>query len=224
MSKMPFQNIALPPKAKKRPVTDTRHGMSRTDDYSWLRADNWQAVFRDPTILDPEIRSYLETENVYQTSMMADTDDLQKTLFSEMRGRIKEDDASIPSKDGPFAYGVSFVTGGQYPRYFRTPRDGGEQSIILDGDLEGKGKDYFSLGGVGHSHDHKLLLWAYDAAGSEYYTILVRDLSTGIDQPDRIENTGGGGAFDADAKGVFYTVLDEKSSPDCDPIPWSWNR
>ena len=213
MPKNLFASTAVPPVAEKRAVSDTRHGITRTDDYAWLRADNWQAVFRDPSVLDPAIRTYLEAENAYQTRLMADTVDLQKALFSEMKGRIKEDDASVPSKDGPYAYGVSYVTGGQYPRYFRTPRDGGQQTIILDGDLEGKAKDYFSLGGVGHSHDHKQLLWAYDDAGSEYYTVLVRDLETGQDLADRIENTGGGGSFVADASGVFYTVLDENHRP-----------
>jgi oligopeptidase B len=213
MTTYAFTNAETPPVAEKRPISDTRHGITRTDDYAWLRADNWQVVFRDPSALDPDIRTYLDAENSYQSAMMGDTVDLQQSLFSEMRGRIKEDDTSIPSKDGPFAYGVSYVTGGQYPRYFRTPREGGEQTIILDGDLEGSDKDYFSLGGVGHSHDHRQLLWAYDDAGSEYYTILVRNLETGADLPDRIENTGGGGTFDANAKGVFYTVLDENHRP-----------
>lgn len=208
-----FSLTPSPPKAAKKTVSDTRHGITRHDDYAWLRAENWQAMFRDPTVLDTAIRDHLEAENTYQAAMMADTSDLQKTLFGEMKGRIKEDDSSIASKDGPYAYGVSYVTGGQYPRYFRTPRDGDEKSIILDGDLEGKGKDYFSLGGVGHSFDHKHLLWAYDDAGSEYYTVLIRDLDTGLDLNDRIENTGGGGTFDASTSGVFYTVLDENHRP-----------
>ena len=144
---------------------------------------------------------------------MADTADFQRKLFAEMRGRIKEDDSSIPMKDGPYAYGMAFVTGGQYPRYFRTPRDGGEQDVFLDGDKEGAGKPFFSLGGVGHSHDHKRLLWSFDDAGSEYYRMLVRDLETGHDLPDRVENTGGGGAFDAAGDGFFYTVLDENHRP-----------
>lgn len=213
MSAGQFSTTLVPPTAAKISRSDTRHGITRVDDYAWLRADNWQAVFRDPAVLDPAIRAHLDAENAYQASMMAHTGDLQKTLFGEMKGRIKEDDSSIPSKDGPFAYGVSYVTGGQYPRYFRTPRDGGDHDIILDGDLEGAGKEYFSLGGVAHSHDHKHLLWAYDDAGSEYYTVLVRTLGTGLDLPDRMINTGGGGVFDADCKGIFYTVLDENHRP-----------
>jgi oligopeptidase B len=210
---MTFVTTVRAPAAPKRPVTFTAHGIERTDEYAWLRAENWQAVFRDTSLLDPEIRAHLDAENAYQQALMAATADLQKTLFGEMKSRIKEDDASVPVKDGPFAYGVAYVTGGQYPRYLRTPRDGGEAQIILDGDTEGAGKSYFSLGGVEHSHDHKKLIWSYDDAGSEYYTIRIRDLATGIDAEDRIENTGGGGVFDATASGLCYTVLDENHRP-----------
>ena len=213
MIKTGFDMSIAAPRAKKHAVSDTRHGVTRADDYAWLRADNWQAVFRDTSVLDPTIRAHLDAENAYQQALMADTADLQKLLFTEMKGRIKEDDSSIPMKDGAYAYGMAFVTGGQYPRYFRTPRDGGESHVFLDGDVEGAGKPFFSLGGVGHSFDHKRLLWSFDDAGSEYYRMLVRNLTTGDDLADRVENTGGGGVFDADANGFFYTVLDENHRP-----------
>ena len=125
-----FANLPAPPVAAKKPVSDTRHGMTRTDDYAWFRADNWQAMFKDPTILDPEIRQHLEAENAYMEAAMGDTAELQKALFNEMRGRIKEDDSSVPMKDGPYAYGSLFVTGGEQPHYFRTPRDGGDWEIL----------------------------------------------------------------------------------------------
>ena len=104
-----FSNLPKAPVAAKKPVSDTRHGITRTDDYAWLRADNWQAMFRDPSILEPEIRKHLEAENAYMNAAMDDTKALQKALFAEMRGRIKEDDSSIPVKDGPFAYGHAYV-------------------------------------------------------------------------------------------------------------------
>src|SRR5262245_56657699 len=120
-----FTDLAAP-RPDKRPVLDTHHGITRSDDYAWLRADNWQDVFKDPAVLDPAIRAHLEAENTYQDALMADTAELRSTLFREMRGRIKEDDSSVPMKDGPFAYGSSFTIGGEQPRYFRTARDGGE--------------------------------------------------------------------------------------------------
>ncbi|KQV37357.1 peptidase S9 [Rhizobium sp. Root73] len=208
-----FKNLPPAPAAPKKPVTDTRHGITRTDDYAWLRADNWQAMFKDPSILDPAIRQHLEAENTYMKAAMADTEALQKTLFAEMKGRIKEDDSSVPMKDGPFAYGTFYVTGGEQPSFFRTPRDGGERSVLLNGDKEAEGKAYFRLGGVDHSTDHSRGLWSYDDKGSEYYTLRVRDLATGEDLADVIENTGGGGAWAPDGKSFFYTVLDDNHRP-----------
>ena len=120
-----FKNLPTAPVAAKKPATDTRHGITRTDDYAWFRDENWQAMFKDPSILQPEIRTHLEAENAYMNAAMADTEALQKALFAEMRGRIKEDDSSVPVKDGPYAYGTAYVTGGEQPRYFREPRDGG---------------------------------------------------------------------------------------------------
>ena len=86
-----------PPVAEKRPVTSTRHGIVRSDDYAWLRADNWREVMHDPSVLAPDIRAYLEAENAYAEAAMADVEELRLTLFSEMRGRIKEDDSSVPA-------------------------------------------------------------------------------------------------------------------------------
>src|SRR5690606_8172525 len=93
-----------PPHTARRTSSDTRHGITRTDEYAWLRADNWQEVFKDPSLLDQQIRGHLDAENAYQTALMADTAPLQRTLFEEMKGRIKEDDSSVPMKDGPYAY------------------------------------------------------------------------------------------------------------------------
>jgi oligopeptidase B len=85
------------PRAARRPLVSSHHGIERVDDYAWLRADNWQTVMRDPGALDPEIRAHLEAENTYTKTVMADTEALQETLFAEMKGRIKEDDSSVPA-------------------------------------------------------------------------------------------------------------------------------
>ena len=179
------------------------------DDYAWLRADNWQEVFQDPSLLAPEIRKHLEAENAYQAALMQDTEALQKELFSEMRGRIKEDDSSVPVKDGPYAYGVSYVTGGQHPRFVRMPRDGGVETILLDGDREAEGKAYFSISTSDHSPDHQRLIWGFDDKGSEFFTLKVRDLATMQDLADLVTNTGGSASWDAKSEGFFYTRLDE---------------
>lgn len=204
---------ATPPHAEKRPVRDTHHGITRTDEYAWLRADNWREVFKDPSLLDPQIRAHLEAENVYQSALMADTVEPRKTLFREMKGRIKEDDSSVPMKDGSYAYGSSFKLGGEQPRYFRTPRDGGQEKVLLDGDAEAEGKAYFRLGGVDHSPDHARLLWAFDDKGSEFYSLRVRDLAAGGDLADQIADTGGSGVWNSDNGGFFYSRLDANHRP-----------
>ncbi|MEX0955403.1 MAG: S9 family peptidase [Rhizobiaceae bacterium] len=202
-----------PPVASKHPVEDTRHGITRIDEYAWLRADNWQEVFKDPTLLDPEIRAHLEAENAYQEAMLAGGRELRGALFAEMRGRIKEDDSSVPMRDGPYAYATAFRQGGEQPRYFRTPREGGAEEVLLDGDKEAEGKPYFRIGGVDQSGDHKRLLWGCDDKGSEFYTLRVRDIASGEDLDDRVADTGGGGTWDAANEGFFYTAVDASHRP-----------
>jgi len=212
MKQKNFTSIAAP-LTEERPHSDTRHGIVRADEFAWLRADNWQDVFRDPSLLDPGIRAHLEAENTYQQALMADTESLRAKLFQEMKGRIKEDDSSVPMKDGPFAYGSSFKKGGEQPRFFRTPRDGGAEDIILDGDIEAEGKAYFRIGGVDHSGDHRRLVWGYDDKGSEFFTLRTRDLATSADLADIITDTAGSGVWDAGNDGFFYTRLDQNHRP-----------
>ena len=205
--------LPKPPKAEKRPVRSRHHGVELVDDYAWLRADNWQEVMRDPSVLAPDIRAYLEAENAYTEAALADTRELQDVLFAEMKGRIKEDDSSVPAPDGPWAYATSFVTGGQYPRLVRMPRDGSAQTFLLDGNAEAAGKPYWQLGGAQHSPDHRLLAYAVDDKGSELYTIRVRDLSTGRDLADEITDTRGGFVWAKDSRTLFYTRLDANHRP-----------
>ncbi|WP_265515684.1 S9 family peptidase [Nitratireductor luteus] len=201
------------PKAEKRPRIEVRHGVELTDDHGWLRAANWQEVLKDPSLLADDIRAHLEAENAYQQAVLADTEELCKVLFEEMKGRIKEDDSSIPMKDGPYAYGSAFRKGGQHPYFFRQPTEGGEEMILLDGDREAEGTTYFNIGSVEHAPDHRRLLWSADHKGSEFYTLHLRDLETGSDLTDRIENTAGSGAFDAGSDGFFYTLVDDNHRP-----------
>jgi oligopeptidase B len=207
-----FSAIAAP-SAEQRPHNDVRHGIQRVDEYAWLRAGNWQEMFKDPSKLDPAIRSHLEAENAYQAALMSDTAPLRETLFGEMKGRIKEDDSSVPMKDGPFAYGTSYRTGGEHPRFFRVPRDGGKEAILIDGDAEAEGKAYFRIGGVDHSGDHERLVWGFDDKGSEFYTLKIRDLQTSADLTEIVPNTGGEGVWDATNDGFFYTRLDDNHRP-----------
>jgi oligopeptidase B len=204
---------AKAPAARKIPQSDTRHGITRTDDYAWLRAENWQDMFRDPSVLDKDIRAHLEAENAYQDVLMADTTELRRTLFAEMKGRIKEDDSSVPEPDGPWAYGIKYLTGGEQPHHIRVPRGGGTEQVLLDGDKEAAGKAYFRLGGASHSPDHAWLAWTFDDKGSEYFTLKVRDIALGTDRTEELANTSGGGSWTADSAQLFYTLLDDNHRP-----------
>jgi oligopeptidase B len=200
------------PRATKRPLSQTWHGKTLVDDYGWLRAENWQDVMRDPTVLDSEIRAHLEAENAYMDAALADTRPLQDRLFAEMKGRIKEDDSSVPSPDGPWAYYTSFVTGGQYPRVMRQKRDGGGDTMLLDGNAEADGQAYWQLGSAGHSPNHKLLAYAVDDKGSELFTLRFRDLAIGLDLPDAIPDTRSV-VWAEDSQTVFYVRLDDNHRP-----------
>jgi oligopeptidase B len=201
------------PNAPRRPHSFTLHGITVTDDYAWLKDDNWQEVLRDPAILDRDIRSYLEAENTYTESLLGHTAPLQKTLIAEMRGRIKEDDSSVPSPDGAYAYFRKFREGGQHELVSRMPRNGGETTVILDGDELAAEEEYFKFGGARHSPDHKLQAWSADIKGSEYFSIRVRDWATGKDHDDLVEETDGGVVWSADSRHFFYVKLDDNHRP-----------
>ena len=201
------------PSARRRPVVSQHHGVTLSDDYAWLRAENWQDVMRDPLVLDAEIRAHLEAENAYMEQQLADTKELQEKLFLEMKGRIKEDDSSVPSPDGPWSYYSSFVTGGQYPLLMRQTREGSGDTVLLDGNAEAAGKPYWQLDDTEHSPDHALLAYAVDDKGSELLTIRFRDLATGGDLPDEITDTRGGMVWAQDGRTLFYVRLDDNHRP-----------
>jgi oligopeptidase B len=202
-----------PPAAERRPVASAPHGISRTDDYAWLRADNWQQVMRDPSVLAPDIRAYLEAENAHAATAMADVEGLRLELFKEMRGRIKEDDSSVPAPDGDFAYATRYEHGAEHPVVVRTRRDGGGERVLVDANAMAAGKAYFRLGGVAHSPDHRLVAYATDESGNEYFTLRLRDAETGADLVDAIAETSGGAVWANDGRTFFYVWVDANHRP-----------
>ena len=207
------RHLPSAPRAERQPSTSTRHGVTWTDDYAWLRADNWQEVMRDPSVLDPKIHAYLAAENAYCKAALADTEPLQETLFAEMKGRIKQDDSSVPSPDGPYAYYTRYRDGGQHPIACRQPREGGADEVLLDGDALAAGKPFFQVGGMRHSPDHKLLAWSADEKGSEFDALRVRDLAGGGDLPDLVPDVSGSPVWTADGGAFYYVRLDANHRP-----------
>ena len=201
------------PQAEKRPHVTTWHGIEKHDDYHWLKDDNWQEVLHDPKLLKPDIRAYLEAENAHTASIMDATKPNQDKLFEEIKGRIKEDDSSVPSPDGPYLYSSAHVKGGQYPLVKRKLRSGGDEEILFDGNALAEGKPYFSFGGIMVSPDHKQAAWSYDDKGSEFYTLKFRDLATGADSSYELSNTGGGAVWSPDQKHIYYTLQDDNHRP-----------
>ena len=203
----------VPPVAAKVPKHITQLGRERVDDYAWLRDDNWQAVLRDPAVIRPDVKTHLEAENAYTKAMLAATEPLQQAMFAEMKGRIKEDDASVPSPDGPFDYYWRYETGAQHPIHARRPRGGGAETILVDEDALSKGHAYFHVGAAHHSPDHCLFAYAVDEQGSEVYRILIKDLNTGdvLDEP--VENATGDFTWSPDSNWLFWIWRDDNGRP-----------
>jgi oligopeptidase B len=204
-----------PPRAAQRPQTLTTHGVDRVDEFAWLRAVDWQDVIREPERLPADIRAHLEAENAYTASVMRDTEPLQEQLYAEMRGRIAEDDASVPAADGEWEYLVSFRTGGQYPRFARRPRGATAEAdhIYFDGDREAAGTDYFRVGGVSHAYDHARFAYAIDTLGSELFTVHVREFDGRTQFSETIVETAGRIVWATDNQHFFYTALDRNHRP-----------
>lgn len=202
-------------RAPRRRHSHTLHGITREDPYHWLRDENWQRVMREPEVLDPEIRAHLERENEHTESVMARTGRLRDVLFEEFRGRIQEDDSSVPLRDGPFEYYERYEPGSQHPRYCRravSSADAPEQ-VLFDADAASKDYAYFHVGTVAHCRTHRTLGYGIDTTGSEFYELRFKDLEAGRELADRIENTNGHLVFSSDGRHVFYIAVDQNHRP-----------
>ena len=207
------------PVAKRELKTIEQVGRTRVDPYNWMKDENWQDVMQDPTVLRADIREYLEAENAYTKAKLEEPlEGLKEELFTEMRGRIKEDDSSLPSVDGPYAYLTRFRTGGEYPIIARKAaadiyNKDAEDEILLDGDAMGEGQAYFAFNDVEHSPNHKLIAYAADTQGSEFYDIKFKNLETGEYLPDVIENTYGSFVWGANSDRVYWIERNDEGRP-----------
>ena len=206
-------NKVLPPVVAKKPI---KSPSGKMDDYEWLRSEKWQQVMKDPSVLESDIRAVIEGENTYADFVLSGTKDIQEILFNEIKGRIKEDDQSLPSPDGIYEYYSRFEIGGQYPISCRKLRNNetASEEILFHLNNMAKGFDYFGVGGISRSHSHKIMAYALDTKGSEYYTVRFRytDMESDLNQTelnDVLENTTGGIVWSTNDDYVFYVTLDE---------------
>jgi oligopeptidase B len=203
-----------PPTPRKDPKRIEQLGRVRVDEYAWMKDDNWQAVLRDPSQVKAEVREHLVAENAYAKAVLAATEPLQSRFFEEMKGRIKDDDASVPNPDGSFDYFSRYEAGAQHPRHVRRPRGAtsGEE-VLLDEEAEAAGKAFYAVDGASHSPDHTLYAYAVDEQGSEYHAIHVRDLATGAILKDGPTNAAGDFTFSPDSRWLFWVWRDENARP-----------
>jgi len=199
-------------------VARTHHGDTFLDPYEWLREKD-----------DPQVIEHLHAENAYTEARTAHLAGLRDTVFSEIKGRTKETDLSVPVREGGWWYYGRTLEGRQYGVHCRAPlasphdwtppelttdADVAGEQIILDGNAEAEGQEFFSLGSFEVSKDGTMLLYGVDVEGDERYTLKVRDLHTGANLPDEIPNTSAGASFSPDGRYIVYLTVDDAWRPD----------
>ncbi|MGN6375464.1 MAG: S9 family peptidase [Sphingomonas sp.] len=175
--------LPQPPVAATRPHSFTAHGQTIDDPWAWLKDPAY------PEVTDKDVLAYLEAENAYFEAVMKPHQPLVDRLYEEMKGRIKEDDCSVPQKDGDWLYWTAFETGGEYRKWWRKPidaTDGSADQLLLDEPALAEGKEYFRLGAFSVSNNGRYLAYAIDDNGSERFTIHVKDLESGAHLPEVI--------------------------------------
>ena len=199
------------PQLQKKPELKSCHDITWEDDYSWIHQKDILDVLKDKEKLNPEVRDYLEQENQYTEFQLKDTEDFQKKLFNEIKGRIKLDDESLPYRDHTYEYWTKTTVKGNYSIKLRKKIGTDLIEEIWNGDKE-KEKlrvEYFGVGDLEVSNNDKFLAYSLDTKGSEYYTIFVREIKANKIVTKEITETSGSITFSLDDKYIFYSKLDE---------------
>ena len=195
--------IPSPPAAEQRPFNYERHGVTIEDPWHWLRDPKY------PEVDDPDVLAYLHSENEYFEHWEKQHRELIDALFEEMKGRIKEDDSSVPIRDGEFFYWWAFRPGTQYRTWYRKPVGGDVDQVIFDEPVEAEGKDYFRLGALEPSPDGQLLAILIDDDGSERFQLRIRDIASGKDLETVTEVGIGQPVWTCDSAGIVFTEVNE---------------
>jgi len=204
-------DLPAPPRAEQRPHSYERHGTRIDDPWFWLKDQTY------PKVDDEDVLTYLRAENSYFEAAMAPHRPLVETLFAEMKGRIKEDESSVPIRDGDWLYWWAFKPGAQYRTWYRKPvlsaaegpAAGGADQILYDEVAEAQGKDYFRLGAIEVSPDGKYAAALVDDNGSERFKLKIRDLATGKDIETVTEVGIGQPVWTSDSKGLVFTEVND---------------
>ena len=195
--------LPSPPTAEQRPHSYERHGVTIEDPWHWLRDANY------PNVGDHDVLAYLHAENDYFEIWKKQHQELIDRLFEEMKGRIKEDESSVPIRDGDFLYWWAFRPGAQYRTWYRKPVRGGDDRTIFDEPVEAEGKEYFRLGAMEVSPDGKLLATLADHDGSERFELRIRDLATGKDVETVTKVGIGQPVWTSDSAGIVFTEVND---------------
>ncbi|WP_156255845.1 S9 family peptidase [Sandarakinorhabdus oryzae] len=193
-----------PPIAAKHPHNFTHHGITVEDPYNWLKDPGY------PTVNDPDVLAYLEAENAWFEAQMAPVAALKDKLYDELKGRVQQDDASVPVPNGAFEYWWQFKPGDQYRTWMRRPKAGGAEQLVLSEPELASGHDYFRLGAQSISPDGRLVAYATDTDGSERFTVRIRDIASGADLETVTTVSVGAIVWTADSKAIVWTEVNEQ--------------
>jgi len=199
--------IPLPPLAPRVTLTRARFGVSWPDDWAWLRDPAY------PALRDPAVVAHLEAENAYTRAMLAPHEAQVERLHAELKGRLTEDDASVPVQDGGFDYQWAFAPGAQYRTWLRRRLGGGALETILDENALAAGLPYLNLRAVTPSPDGRLVAYTVDTDGSERFRLWVKDLVTGVELEHAVTNTSGTVVWAEDGRTLLYVELNDQLRP-----------
>ena len=204
---------ASAPKINKILNTVKIHNEELIDNYSWIKQKDWKEVILNPNKLNTQVKKYLDEENLFKENQLKDINDIEKKLFEELKSKIKNEDNSVPKKDGNYFYGYKYNKNSEYPIYYRKNTTNNSEEIILDCEKKSKRHTYFNVASISHSHDHKHVAYNIDTNGSEYFSIFIEDIQKQELLSPEIKNTTGDIVWSLDNNYIFYVRLDQNHRP-----------
>ena len=201
------------PKINKILSTVKIHNEELIDNYSWIKQKDWKEVILNPNKLNTQVKKYLDEENLFKENQLKDINDIEKKLFEELKSKIKNEDNSVPKKDGNYFYGYKYNKNSEYPIYYRKNTTNNSEETILDCEKKSKTHTYFNVASISHSHDHKHVAYNIDTNGSEYFSIFIEDIQKQELLSPEIKNTTGDIVWSLDNNYIFYVRLDQNHRP-----------